>query len=395
MGARGSWLVVLVALLWGCSSEEITPVPATGSGGSGGAAGQGGDVGGSGGGGGGGGGAEPTECDLLGEELDAALAVAVAEQTIPGAAAEVRSGECVWQGAAGLADLEASTPVAADDLFRAGSITKSFVSTVVVMLSVEGALELDDPISDYVSDVPNGDNITVRHVLSHTSGLYNYTDDPSLFADPEKVWTPAELVAFATAHPPSFDPGQGWEYSNTGYVIAGMIIEDVTGSSAAAEIRSRILDPLALSSTYLDGAEPAVPGLIMGYSDAGGPDYVDITYAFDPSAAWTAGAMVSTTTDLNTFYEALLTGGLVESAGLTEMMTFVPTGGGGEYGLGLFRLPSPFGPTVGHSGGIWGFLSESRHTPDSELDISVLINSSSDNIGAVYGALVTELIEAG
>lgn len=391
MGSRFGWLSLLVALLLGCSSEEISPVPVTSGGGSGGAAGQGGDVGG----GGGGGGAEPTECDLLGEELDAALAAAVADQTIPGAAAEVRSGDCVWQGAAGVADLEASTPLAPDDLFRVGSITKSFASTVVVMLSVEGALGLDDPISDYVSDVPNGDNITIRHVLSHTSGLYNMTDDPTFFDDPDRVWTPAEMVAFATAHPPSFDPGQGWEYSNTGYIIVGMIIEDVTGSTAAAEIRSRILDPLALSSTYLDGSEPAVPGLVKGYSDAGVPDYVDITHAFDPSAAWTAGAMVSTTTDLNTFYDALLTGGLVEPAALSEMMTFVPAGGGVEYGLGLFRLPTPLGPVVGHSGGIWGFLSESRHTPDSELDISVLINSSSDNVGAVNGALVTVLIEAG
>jgi D-alanyl-D-alanine carboxypeptidase len=317
-----------------------------------------------------------------------------------GAAAEVRVGECVWQGAAGIADVVANTPVEPDDLFRVGSITKSFVASVVVMLHLEGSLTLDDPIADYVSGIPNGENITIRQVLNHTSGLFPYLSGGLPF-DCTQQWAPADIVAFATAQPPSFSPGDSWQYCNTGYIIAGMTVEAATANDLASEIRSRILEPLGLQSTYLDGAEPAVPGLVRGYS---GPSTIwsgcgdnDVTDFCDPSFAWAAGALVSTSADLNTFYDALLSGQLLDAQGLAEMQTFVPTGQGFDYGLGLLQVPDrPLGSPVGHTGEIPGFTAVSFHYAETDTDVTLNVNctSSGAHLFALFDALEQPLLAA-
>ncbi len=387
---RLATILLLVLSLAGCSGDDETkPTSTTGSGGSG-TAGGGGDGGGSTGGGG-----ATAGCDALAQNLDTALASVVATQTIPGAASEVRFGECLWQGAAGLADREASTTVQPGDSFRIGSVTKTFIATVAVMLHGEGALSLDDPVSKHVMDVPNGDNITVRQVLNHTSGLFNYTDDGAIFsAGANKVWTPAELVALSAKHPPDFAPGEGWNYSNTGYIIVGMVIEAVTSEKVAAQLRSRVLEPLGLESTYLDGDETPIDGLIKGYAEEQGK-YVDATNLLHPSAAWTAGALVSTTSDVNTFFKALLAGTLLSDDERAEMTTFVTAYGSSKYGLGLLQeVGGTLGQQQGHSGGIWGFTSLSLHYTGSDAWITVLINSSSDNVSAVYGAVSSQVEQA-
>jgi D-alanyl-D-alanine carboxypeptidase len=266
-----------------------------------------------------------------------------------------------------------------DGLFRVASITKSFVATVVVMLHLDGALTLDDPISDYLSTVPNGENITIRQVLSHTSGLYNYSRTSGFSWN--ATYTPEELLAMATAQPPDFEPGTAWGYSNTNYIIAGMIIQTVTGNEPAAEIRQRILEPLGLDSTYFEGSETAVPGLVHGYAGVGNPpwgsdcgDYY-VSEGHDPSSVWTAGAMVSNTANLSTFIEQLLAGQLVTSEGLDEMLGFVPAEEGMVYGLGVGQWPDrPLGDAIGHAGALPGFRAVMVRYLDSDVTLAMLVN---------------------
>jgi D-alanyl-D-alanine carboxypeptidase len=372
-----------------CSSDVSDPSGPGGSSGGSGGAGQGGVGGDPAGGAGGDGGLPPTECELLQQELQAALDAVQSSETIPGVGAEVRAGECVFSGGSGFADLASMTPVAPGDVFRVGSITKTFVAATLVQLQSEGLLSLDDTIETHLPGLlPDGGAITVRQVLSHTSGLFNYTDHPDFFDDalaqPTHVWPPAELVAYATSEPLDFAPGTSWSYSNTGYVVAGMVIEAVTGNGAAEEIRSRIIEPAGLRQTFLAGDEPDPPELIHGYTESGG--YLDVTHLLDPSAAWTAGALVSSTADLSAFYAALLSGNLLSDNELAEMTTWVDAGQG-EYGLGLLHQRAPFGEIIGHGGAIWGFQSIAVVTADGEQAYTILINSGTDAINPVLAAL--------
>ncbi|AUX20650.1 serine hydrolase [Sorangium cellulosum] len=328
---------------------------------------------------GGAGGGTSVDCDEVSAELQAALDAAVADQGLPGAAAAVRLGACSWRGASGIADAEAKVPMRPDDLFRVGSITKTFMATLALMLRAEGRLSLDDGVSRYVEGVPDGEQISVRQILNHTSGIYDFTQSDEFWSaalsDPERAWTPRELIEVAASHPPYFAPGQGFAYSNTNYIIAGLILEAASGEPVGELLRARILEPAGLARTYLDGAEAALPGLVRGYGIDRGK-LVDTTSAADPSAAGTAGALVSTTEDLTRFYRKVLDGELLGPAELAEMTTWMDArlGDVTGYGLGLSRRGSQLGPQYGHDGGIWGFTSSSYHAVDSDASITVLVN---------------------
>lgn len=341
-------------------------------------------------------GGDAMACAPLAARLQAALDAAVDAQGLPGAAAAVDLGGCSFRGAAGVANIEPRTPMKPGDLFRAGSITKTFISTLVLMLRAEGALSLDDAVSAHVAGVPRGEQITIRQLLNHTSGLFNYTDTDAFLsaveADPTRAWTPEELIAFSAAEPPYFEPGRGFAYSNTNYIVAGCLVEAVSGEPVVALLRARILEPAGLASTYLDGAEPAVPGLVRGYGSYGG-ELVDTTSAADPSSAWTSGGLVSSTGDLTTFFVRLLGGGLLGPAELAEMTTWVgalPADARG-YGLGLARRASPVGATYGHGGSMWGFVSASYSAVERDAAITVLVNHEEGDVEAIVDDLLRVL----
>ncbi|WP_438023687.1 serine hydrolase domain-containing protein [Sorangium sp. So ce233] len=387
-----------LALLIGCSSSSPAPLDRVTD--------AHGSVGGSGGvGSAGTGSAEPgdvdgapdVDCDGLSAELQGALDAAVEAQRLPGAAAAVSIGGCRWLGAAGVADAEANVAMQPDDLFRVGSITKSFVAALALMLHAEGRLSLDDAVSRYVDGVPRGEQISVRQILNHTSGLFDFTSCDEFWSaavdDPTRAWTPAELVALAASKPPYFEPGQGFAYSNTNYIVAGLLVEAASGEPVGELLRSRVLEPAELAHTYLDGAEAAVPGLVHGYGRSRG-QLVDTTSAIDPSAAGTAGALVSTTGDLTRFYRKLLDGTLLGPAELAELTTWVdaPLGEVNGYGLGLSRRESPLGVEYGHDGSIWGFTSSSYHAIDNDASITVLVNLESGDAGTIVDELSNVLI---
>ncbi|MFI8927615.1 serine hydrolase domain-containing protein [Streptomyces sp. NPDC053474] len=308
----------------------------------------------------------------------AALAAAV-RGGVPGATAHARDRHGSWSAAAGVGDLREGTPRGAHDRFRAASITKTFVATVLLQLEAEGRLDLDDTVGAWLPGVVeghghDGDRISVRQLLNHTSGIHDYSADPDFdrglttpefFAHRHRTWRPADLVALATRHAPDFAPGRGWAYSNTNYVVAGMVIEKVTGRPYGDEVRDRIINPLHLRATSVPGTAPTLPRpssrAYSKLSGTAGSRTYDVT-ELNPSMAGAAGELISDAADLNRFYTALLRGDLLPPEQLAAMKRTVPARGkgsaGGRYGLGLLRLELPCGTVVwGHGGGIHGSLS--------------------------------------
>ncbi|MFE0100356.1 serine hydrolase domain-containing protein [Streptomyces sp. NPDC059009] len=326
------------------------------------------------------------------EATQRALAAAVGPDA-PGATAQAVDKNGVWKGASGTGDLATGAPRGADDHFRVGSVTKSFVATVLLQLQGEGEIDLDDTVGKWLPGVVkghghDGDGITVRQLLNHTSGVFNVSADPEfrdrVFSERflkhrYDTWTPEQMVSLAMRHKPDFAPGQGWKYSNTNYVLAGMIIKKVTGHDYGDEIERRVIKPLGLRATSLPGTDPTVPApSSRGYkklSDAPGATLHDLT-EFNPTVAGSAGSMISDSADLNRFYRALLGGRLLPKKQLAEMKTTVPAGEGGRrYGLGLEPVKLSCGPTFwGHGGDVHGASTLAGTTADGRHALTLNLN---------------------
>ena len=306
----------------------------------------------------------------------------------PGAVALVNDGrrQGVWTGASGVADLRSGRPMRPGVRFRAASLTKPFVATVVLQLVAEGRLSLSDTVERRLPRIlPYGDRITVRQLLDHTAGVPEYGHVPKrgLYRGVRfKSWTPRELVALVAGQPPTAPPGSTWSYSNTGYVLAGLIIEAVTGHSLGDELRRRIFRPLRLRDTSfpMHSPKPAGPHA-RGYSLDLDDELVaiegplrDVT-VYDPSALWAAGNLVSTERDLARFFRALLGGRLLTRAALAEMKRAVEVAPGIGYGLGLLVVDTPCGTLYGHDGGTPGFGNTMLSSADGSRQAGVMVNA--------------------
>lgn len=285
----------------------------------------------------------------------------------PGAVLFVREGHRSLRLTSGYSDRRHRTPMRADNRFRVASLTKSFVATVVLQLVGEGLLGLDDSVERWLPGaVPGGDRITIRQLLEHTSGLYDYFEDPRLMAPYERGdfahrYTPRELLALGTSQPSLFPPGSRQTYSNTGYVALGLIVEASTGRSLGHALKARIFEPLRLrSTTFGNGAGPRA----HGYARIGGRlrDVARLNLSFE----WAAGAVVSTAKDIARFYRALLAGRLVRSD-LLALMTMPALGAKIGYGAGLEKVRSPCGPAWGHSGATPGFTTHAYENRDRQI----------------------------
>ena len=281
-----------------------------------------------------------------------------------GALARVDDGRHTWRLASGSAQLQPRRPLTPGARYRVGSVTKTFVSTVTLQLVGEGRLKLDDTVERWLPGlIPNGEAITLRMLLNHTSGLFDYTEDPAflerLINDPTAPASPRELIAIARMHPPNFPPGEGWSYTNTGYVAVGLILEAATRQPVERLVRQRIIGPLGLTGTTFPTRSPVIKGYhAHGYRPPAvpGAPYQDVT-PFSPTLAWTAGAIVSTADDLRRFYGALLRGRLLRPALLEQMLTTVPVAPEFGYGLGIYTQQTACGTVWGHDGGIPGYLN--------------------------------------
>ncbi len=308
----------------------------------------------------------------------------------PGILAKTSKGGKTWGYAAGVADLNTKKPMKTDFRFRIGSVTKTFTATVVLQLAGENRLNLDDSIEKWLPGVIQGNGydakqITVRQMLNHTSGIAEYSKSKEAdFTNPKRIYTAEELVKIGLSAPPDFAPGTGWSYSNTGYVLLGMLIEKVTGNSYAEEIENRIIEPLELSNTFLPGNSSVIPGTkhARGYVQPdGASELKDVTY-YNPSIGSSAGDMISTADDLNKFFSSLLGGKLLKEQQLKQMLTTVPTGIAeiGRYGLGIYETKLPNGVSIwGHSGGIPGFVTFAGGKLGGKHTLAVNLNSLKDD----------------
>ncbi|WP_051966198.1 serine hydrolase domain-containing protein [Kitasatospora mediocidica] len=302
---------------------------------------------------------------------------------VPGVVAEVRDGAGTWHGTSGVADLADGQRATAEDRFRIGSVTKSFVATVVLQLVAEHRIVLDDPIErDLPGVVANGQNITVRELLNHTSGLADYLATVMSKPDPIRTaqtaaYTPQDLIAMSAAQGPAFAPGTSWAYSNTNYVVLGLLVEHLTGRPLNQEITRRIIHPLHLRDTSFPTTAQLPGPHLDGYEWLDGPTAAptDLT-TFSPSAIWGAGTMISTTADLGRFYRALFGGALLPQDLLAQMRTPHPIDDTGRaYGLGLeSRTYCPATPAWGHSGSVAGYETFSFTTADGTRQITLSLN---------------------
>jgi D-alanyl-D-alanine carboxypeptidase len=299
--------------------------------------------------------------------------------SFPGTIATVRdrSGR-VRTYTAGVADRKTGEPIARNSRVRIGSNTKPFTSVVVLQLVGEGKIGLDAPIEKYLPGMVRGDGIdgrkiTVRQLLQHTSGIPDYDDILIDFLPMQHTyWEPREMVDVALRKKASFAPGNGWEYSNTNYILAGLIVQKVSGRPIGEEITRRVIDRAGLRDTYWPGVgDQRIRGEHPRgyYKTAPDGKETDVT-ELDPSLGWSAGQMIGTPADLNRFFTALINGKLLEPAQLRQLLTTVDAPdfdvvGGSRYGLGIAQLKLSCGGTAWtHGGDIFGFETRNAVTAD-------------------------------
>ncbi|MFC9583066.1 serine hydrolase domain-containing protein [Streptomyces yangpuensis] len=281
---------------------------------------------------------------------------------------------------AGVGDLATGAKVPRDGQVRIGSNTKTFTAVVVLQLVGEGRIGLDDPVDTYLPGLVRGEDIdgrriTVRQLLQHTSGLPNYTK----YDLEPRQYRPRDLLDIALRHKADFAPGAKWEYSNTNYVLAGLIVEKVTGHALAEEMDRRIIERLGLRHTYFPAPGDATvrESHPRGYHrGAAGEPLRDVTET-DPSWSWAAGQLISTNSDLNRFYSGLLRGLLLPEAQLAAMRTTVPApyfGRGAAYGLGLVSRPLSCGGVYwGHGGSYPGYETRGGVTEQGRRAANVAV----------------------
>jgi len=319
-------------------------------------------------------------------------------QGAPGAMARIDDNGTVHRLTEGVADRASGRAISTNDRFRVGSVTKSFSAVVLLQLVDEGKLKLDHSVNSYLPGLLPDNHITVRHVLSHRSGLYDYTNDmfaqtvPGFEAVRNKVFSYRDLVKLSLKKPRTNAPGAAYSYSNTNFVVAGMLIEKLTGHSVGTEYKKRIFTPLNLTNTFYVHPDTAIPGThAKGYltPDEAGAALVDST---KQTASWaqSAGAIISTTHDLDTFFSALIRGKLMSATQLTQMQKWTTVNSTTSYGLGLRRRTLSCGVSVyGHTGTVQGFYTYAFTSKDGKRSVTALANTSNNTnvLNTMYSTL--------
>lgn len=312
--------------------------------------------------------------------------------------------------AVGFSDRDAKTPMRASDRMLAGSTGKTFAAAVALQLVKEGKIDLNAKVSKYLGGekwfprLPNANDITVRQLMNHTSGLvrYEFKDQftKDLTANPAKSWKPEELIAYLLDEKPPFGAGKGWDYSDTNYIVLGMIIERVTGRKFYDEAMRRVIKPHKLRNTIPQDRR-SLKGLIQGYAGPsnpfGGTDAMitDGKFAINPQFEWTGGGWASTSEDLARWAKIMYEGKAFDASLLPQMLDGVSApmlGRDAKYGLGVIIRNTALGPAYGHSGFFPGYMTEMMYFPNHRLAIAVQVNTSvGKDIGRPLSRVLLEL----
>ncbi len=297
----------------------------------------------------------------------------------PGAAAIItENGKTIYVSGHGLADVEGNKPIVPDTVFRLGSITKQFTAAAVLRLVEQGKLSLDDPLSKFIAGYPApGGAATVRELLNHTSGIQDYTEIPGFMAEANtnKPYTTEQLVALFKDMPPTFKPGEKWQYDNSGYVLLGAVLEKVTGKPWDEVVAELVTSPLELEQIRSGIAEANIPAMAKGYSVKN--DKVVPALKIHMSVPGGAGALVGTVGDMADWANALHNGRLLKAATYAAMIAPTKTANGktAPYGFGLGMNDVRGHNAIGHNGGIFGFSTESIYLPKEKMFVAVFANS--------------------
>ena len=314
--------------------------------------------------------------------------------------------------AVGFSDRETKRPMTPSDRMLAGSVGKTFAAATALQLIKEGKIGLDDKIEKYLgqepwfSRLPNAKDITIRELMNHTSGLVRYefkeqfTKD--LTANPDKVWKPAELVAYLLDEKPPFEAGKGWDYSDTNYIVLGMIIEKVTGRKFYDEANRRLIKPLKLTGTIpQDG--PRLRGVVQGYAGPnnpfGGTDAMIVNgkFSINPQFEWTGGGYASTAQDLARWAKMIYEGKAFSGDLLPQVLDGVSApmlGRETKYGLGVIIRKTTAGTSYGHSGFFPGYMTDMMYFPEHKVALAVQVNTSvGRSLGKPLGKVLVEMME--
>jgi D-alanyl-D-alanine carboxypeptidase len=315
----------------------------------------------------------------LAKHIDTDVQAVLQHTDTPGATiAIIKAGQLVYRHAYGLRDQQQRLPVTQDTWFEIGSITKQFTAAAILQLQEAGKLNIDDTLATYLPDAPHAKEITLRQMLSHTSGLPEYLDGPDVEQMAVRPATLEQLLARIQGKPLDFAPGSRWSYSNTGYVLLGRVIELLSHETYDHYIKTHLLDVAGMAHTYTLTDEAQLNPMAVGYRHTDGK--LERAPTIHATVGRAAGDLVSTTSDLEKWNQALTSGKIISAADYALMSTSVMTTekGSADYGFGLFVDSVEDQPRVGHTGGSFGFTTANEYFPRQDVRIIAFTNNGDD-----------------
>ncbi|MEO1185364.1 MAG: serine hydrolase domain-containing protein, partial [Cyanobacteria bacterium J06636_27] len=324
---------------------------------------------------------------LKNSQLQTVLDEAVEDLDIPGAVMYISGPQGTWIGASGYNDLDSETLMKPDDKLALASVSKTFVGVVILKLVEQGQLNLDESINKYLpkdisKNIRYSDKITVRQLLNHSSGIVDYLDDN--FAEltegrsRSRPWEAREVIELIYGEPQA-KPGKKHDYSNSNYILLELIVEETTGKSLAEVMREKILNPIGLKNTFTELRERKSTSIVTGYSDINEDGVLKSHKGLNEGNGLGDGGLISNAMDTAKFIDVLLAEkSFLSPQILNEMLTFIPTDEGDEYGLGIARFQTHTGEAIGHDGNSYGFVSLMLHYPDENITAVVLVNKDGD-----------------
>ncbi|MFF3089086.1 serine hydrolase domain-containing protein [Streptomyces nojiriensis] len=326
-------------------------------------------------------------------QLDAAIREVLAEAKIPGVIVAVSApGKGDYVRSFGIADKATGAPMTPNLNMRIGSVTKTFTVTALLELVDEGKVGLDDSIGKYVDGVPNGDRITLRELAGMRSGLFNYSADEDFYkaftANPDRPFTPQELLGYSFKHPVLFEPNAKFYYCNTNLILLGLVVEKVSGVPLDRFIDREVVAPAGLKHTVFPTGPEFPSPHAHGYTDQTASGKVEDATDWNPSWGWAAGAMISDLPDMRSWAKTLATGTLLTPATQAQRLDVVDALPGTGYGLGIFNVQG----WIGHNGSLPGYGSLVLYLPESKATLVVLLNTDIGYQGQEPSTLVGEAI---